>query len=131
MIKEDGNDTDIMDNTNGSEQFNGLKIVQLLIASMGVITNIIVVTVFLKDRKLRRKVPNICIINQVGTVLSNFFSLKTTSRFSQFIRIHKANDNIQCLNIFVLEICRHKIRNKNISKYFLAQFLLMQYQNAF
>ena len=73
MIKKDDNDTDIMDNANGSEQFNGLKILQLLIASMGVVTNIIVVIVFLNDRKLRRKIPNICIINQVGTVLSNFF----------------------------------------------------------
>ena len=71
--EEDGNVTDIIDSEDDAGKFNGLKILQLVIASMGIITNIIVVIVFLNDRKLRRKIPNICIINQVGTVLSNFF----------------------------------------------------------
>ena len=68
MDQEDENITDVLgttDNDNFNENFNGMKIIQVIIASMGVITNIIVVIVFLNDRKLRRKIPNICIINQV------------------------------------------------------------------
>ena len=42
-----------------------MKILQTAITSMGIVTNLIVVTVFVNDRKLRRKIPNICIINQV------------------------------------------------------------------
>ena len=69
MDEEDDNVTDVIDSEDDSGKFNGLKILQLVIASMGVITNIIVVIVFLNDRKLRRKIPNICIINQVGVFL--------------------------------------------------------------
>ena len=36
------------------------------IASVGIIANITVVTAFVNDRKLRRKIPNIFIINQVS-----------------------------------------------------------------
>ena len=72
MDPQDVNVTEIMENANGSVEFNGMKIIQVIIASMGMITNIIVVIVFLNDRKLRRKIPNICIINQVG--YSYFFT---------------------------------------------------------
>ena len=65
MDEEDDNVTDMIDSEDDSGKFNALKIVQLVIASMGVITNLIVVIVFVNDRKLRRKIPNICIINQV------------------------------------------------------------------
>ena len=74
MDQKDVNVTEIMENVNGSMEFNGMKIVQVIIASMGVITNIIVVIVFLNDRKLRRKIPNICIINQVGYYCSYLFT---------------------------------------------------------
>ena len=69
MDEEDDNVTDVINSEDDSGKFNALKILQLVIASMGVITNIIVVIVFLNDRKLRRKIPNICIINQVGVFL--------------------------------------------------------------
>ena len=72
MDEEDDNVTDVIDSEDDSGKFNGLKILQLVIASMGVITNIIVVIVFLNDRKLRRKIPNICIINQVGTIYDSY-----------------------------------------------------------
>ena len=55
-------------NTDSSEGFNGMKIAIVVIACVGVITNLIVVIVFLNDRKLRRKIPNICIINQVCSI---------------------------------------------------------------
>ena len=73
MNNEDDNDTDRMEYENDSGNFNGLKILQLVIASVGIITNIIVVVVFLNDRKMRRKIPNICIINQVCVLLFQVF----------------------------------------------------------
>ena len=36
-----------------------------IIASVGIITNLTVIVVFLNHKKLRRKIPNIFIINQV------------------------------------------------------------------
>ena len=59
------NVTDVINNEDDTRKFNAMKILQLVIASMGLITNNIVVIVFLNDRKMRRKIPNICIINQV------------------------------------------------------------------
>ena len=43
-----------------------MMIFHSLIASVGVIANLTVVVVFLNHRKLRRKIPNIFIINQVS-----------------------------------------------------------------
>ena len=65
MDQEEENVTDVIDNENDSGKFNAMRILQLVIASVGIITNIIVVIVFMKDSKMRRKIPNICIINQV------------------------------------------------------------------
>ena len=68
MDQVDQNITDFTNATpNGDdpEKFSGMKIVILVIACVGIITNAVVVIVFLNDRKLRRKIPNICIINQV------------------------------------------------------------------
>ena len=39
-----------------------------LIASVGIVANITVVIAFMNHRKLRRKIPNIFIINQVSNV---------------------------------------------------------------
>ena len=60
----------IMNNTteDTSPGTNTMGIVHSVIASVGIVTNLTVVVVFLNDRKLRRKVPNICIINQVGSI---------------------------------------------------------------
>ena len=59
------NVTDIMNNDDDASEFNAMKIPQLVIASTGLITNTIVVLIFLNDQKMRGKIPNICIINQV------------------------------------------------------------------
>ena len=69
MNQTDENVTHVMDKEDDSMEFNGLKILQLVIGCVGAITNIIVVIVFLNDRKMRRKIPNICIINQVCVFL--------------------------------------------------------------
>ena len=50
---------------NTDTRISTMGIVHSIIASVGVVTNLTVVVVFLNHRKLRRKVPNICIINQV------------------------------------------------------------------
>ena len=70
MDQENENVTYIIANEDDSGNFNAMKIVILVIACVGVVTNIIVVIVFLNDRKLRRKIPNICIINQVCIFLT-------------------------------------------------------------
>ena len=44
-----------------------MGIVHIIIASFGMLTNLMVIVVFLNHRKLRRKTPNICIINQVSS----------------------------------------------------------------
>ena len=72
----DGNVTDATDNEEDSGKFNTIKIIIIIIACVGVITNIVVVIVFLNDRKLRRKIPNICIINQVCIFLHHFYIFK-------------------------------------------------------
>ena len=55
-----------MGDREGSTGYDVMEILQMVIASSGIITNLTVVIVFLNDKKLRRKTPNICIINQVG-----------------------------------------------------------------
>ena len=58
---------------NSSHQsFDVMKVIQLVIASLGITTNLIVVVVFLNHKKLRRKIPNICIINQVSSIISTY-----------------------------------------------------------
>ena len=61
------NATEIMDNTteNTSAGTNTMGIVHSVIASVGIVTNLTVVVVFLNHKKLKQKIPNICIINQV------------------------------------------------------------------
>ena len=48
------------------EQFNVMQILQLLIVSVGIIGNLTVIIVFMNHRKLRRKIPNRFIVNQVS-----------------------------------------------------------------
>ena len=75
MDQGDENVTDFTNaTTNGDypEKFSGMKIVIIVIACVGIITNTVVVIVFLNDRKLRRKIPNICIINQVSIIYDSY-----------------------------------------------------------
>ena len=60
--------TTVENSQNSSKHFDIMKILQLVIASLGITTNLIVVVVFLNHKKLRRKIPNICIINQVRII---------------------------------------------------------------
>ena len=41
------------------------------ISSVGIVTNFTVIIVFLNDKKLRKKIPNIFIINQVSLIFND------------------------------------------------------------
>ena len=84
MDEEDGSVTDVMGNENDYGNFNIMKIIQMAIASTGMITNSVVVIVFLNDGKMRRKIPNICIINQVCTLLH--LPNAKQSRYKEFLK---------------------------------------------
>ena len=58
---------------NDSKGFDIMQILQLVIANLGITTNLIVIIVFLNHKKLRRKIPNICIINQVSVIKHTFY----------------------------------------------------------
>ena len=45
-----------------------IRIVRSSIACVGIISNLVVIIVFLKDKLSRRKIPNIFIINQVREI---------------------------------------------------------------
>ena len=60
--------TTIEKSQNSSKNLDIMQILQLVIASLGITTNLIVVVLFLNHKKLRRKIPNICIINQVSAI---------------------------------------------------------------
>ena len=52
-----------------------VMILSTLIASVGIVANFTVILVFMNDKKLRQKIPNIFIINQVGQILPHFINL--------------------------------------------------------
>ena len=62
-------ETVTMEETSASGGYDVMKILQVVIACLGVFTNLIVVVVFLNNKQMRRKIPNICIINQVSKLL--------------------------------------------------------------
>ena len=51
-----------------------IRIIQSTIASVGIVANLTVILVFLNHKKLRRKIPNIFIINQVSVVEVDTFA---------------------------------------------------------
>ena len=53
-----------------SDKFNVMQILQSVIASVGIIANLSVIIVFLKHKKLRLKIPNRFIVNQVSYIFS-------------------------------------------------------------
>ena len=62
-----------------SQMENIMMILSTLIASVGIVANFTVIIVFLNDKKLRKKIPNIFIINQVSLNIPTniyLFSLK-------------------------------------------------------
>ena len=73
------NVTDMSSNT-----IDVMEIIQLSIAPVGIVANLTVIIVFLSNKKLRRKIPNKLIVNQVK--LYSIFSGKYyNARFSMDI----------------------------------------------
>ena len=56
-----------------SASINVMQILQSVIACVGIVANFTVIVVFLNDRKLRRKIPNRFIVNQVSNVHFTYF----------------------------------------------------------
>ena len=50
---------------NGNSRAKSIRLIQTSIASVGIVANLTVIITFLNHEKLRRKIPNIFIINQV------------------------------------------------------------------
>ena len=63
----DENNTTLMSSNVADEDSRALSIlvIQITIASVGIVSNLTVIVVFLNHKKFRRKIPNIFIINQV------------------------------------------------------------------
>ena len=55
--------------SNDNARQESIRIIQSSVASVGIIANLTVIVVFLNHKKLRRKIPNIFIINQVRKIL--------------------------------------------------------------
>ena len=49
----------------GNSRTQSIRLIQTSIASVGIVANLTIIVVFLNHKKLRRKIPNIFIINQV------------------------------------------------------------------
>ena len=62
-----GTEIPMIDSMNESSMMEDVvMIVSTVIASIGIVANFTVIIVFLNDKKLRKKIPNIFIIHQVG-----------------------------------------------------------------
>ena len=93
-ISEENNDLSIQ-----NEEFDVMMLLQCIIASVGIIANLTVVTVFLNHKELRRKIPNRFIINQVSSCITKLpFHLENLQLLCAFNRlefshgIHSIND---------------------------------------
>ena len=60
------NDTGLSTVQSGQNIFDVMMMMQSIIASVGILSNLIVVVVFLNHKKLRGKIPNILITSQVS-----------------------------------------------------------------
>ena len=54
-----------------SSDFDAMRILQIIISSVGIIGNFTVVFVFVNHKQLRVKIPNMFIINQISYSRSN------------------------------------------------------------
>ena len=62
----DENNTTVMNETDMTlNKIDIMEIIQLCIAPVGIVGNLTVIVVFLNNKKLRRKIPNKLIVNQV------------------------------------------------------------------
>ena len=76
VIEESSLNSTSRNSNNENSRVETILIIQSTTASVGIIANLTVIVVFLNHKKLRRKIPNIFIINQVShKKLKLFFSM--------------------------------------------------------
>ena len=64
-----------------------MMLLSTIIASVGIGANFTVIIFFLNDQKLRKKIPNIFIINQVGILFTHFTISCTNCSFTRNVNI--------------------------------------------
>ena len=62
------NNTTFRPNKPVDSRAQSILIIQSTVAALGIVTNLTVIVVFLNHKKLRGKIPNIFIINQVRKI---------------------------------------------------------------
>ena len=79
------------------EQFDIMMLLQCIIASVGIIANLTVITVFLNHKKLRGKIPNRFIINQVNIsfLLQIAIIIKYFNKYSHLLCPYEKNPIIR------------------------------------
>ena len=65
---EGGLNSTLGNSNNGNSRSPIILLIQSTTASIGIVSNLTVIVVFLNHKKFRRKIPNILIINQVKTI---------------------------------------------------------------
>ena len=71
--------------------FDAMEIVQLSIAPVGIIGNLTVIVVFLNHQKLRRKIPNRLIVNQVRHLIL---------LYNEHLKLRNPKSEIQLITFF-------------------------------
>ena len=70
---DDQNQTKFNETIITSNKIDVMEIIQLCIAPVGIVANLTVIVVLLNNKKLRRKIPNKLIVNQVNMYFLLFF----------------------------------------------------------
>ena len=65
---DDNNKSTLNETSNTSNTIEVMEIIQLSIAPIGIVRNLTVIVVFLNNKRLRRKIPNKFIVNQVSII---------------------------------------------------------------
>ena len=76
-VEEDNINSTTENHSQESSRSLSIRFIQTGIASIGIIANLTVIVVFLNHKKLRRKIPNIFIINQVRKKYIDYIDLFT------------------------------------------------------
>ena len=65
----------------GMDDVDVVVVMSITIASVGILANLNVIVVFLRERKLKKKIPNIFIVNQVRANAINSFVIGNADFF--------------------------------------------------
>ena len=93
---DDKNKTASNETETASNTIDVMEIIQLSIAPVGIVANLTVIVVFLNNKKLRRKIPNKLIVNQV--IILYFLEMLNTplSLYFLFIKLNYRFRSFKC-----------------------------------